>query len=72
MERVTVNFWRWPRRERSTDIRSDSAKRATSVSAKAGNPSGAAIPVFQRSHMSFLAFFLIVVSLLSFVAVNSS
>jgi uncharacterized membrane protein len=26
------------------------------------------IPVFQRSHMSFLAFFLIVVSLLSFVA----
>src|SRR6267143_4021615 len=23
MERVTVNFWRWPRRERSADIRSD-------------------------------------------------
>src|SRR5882762_689617 len=23
MERVAVDFWRWPRRERSTDIRSD-------------------------------------------------
>src|SRR4029077_16150775 len=23
MERVAVNFWRWPRRERSADIRSD-------------------------------------------------
>jgi len=23
MERVAVDFWRWPRRERSADIRSD-------------------------------------------------
>jgi drug/metabolite transporter (DMT)-like permease len=46
-----------------------SAKRATPASAKSDATLRArAIPVFQRSHMSFLAFFFIVVSLVSFVA----
>jgi uncharacterized membrane protein len=46
-----------------------SVKRETRASAKSDATLRArAIPVFQRSHMSFLAFFFIVVSLLSFVA----
>src|SRR5947207_6017057 len=43
MERVAVDFWRWPRRERSTDIRSDLGQASNAGQRqKRGNPTGAA------------------------------
>ena len=43
MERVAVDFWRWPRRERSTDIRSDLGQASNAGQRqKRRNPTGAA------------------------------
>src|SRR6266536_6105596 len=44
MERVAVDFWRWPRRERSADIRSDLGQASNPESfrgQKRRNPTGA-------------------------------
>jgi len=42
MERVAVDFWRWPRRERSTDIRSDLGQASNAGQRqKRRNPTGA-------------------------------
>src|SRR6266542_2581217 len=42
MERVAVDFWRWPRRERSTDIRSDLGQASNAGQhQKRRNPPGA-------------------------------
>jgi len=42
MERVAVDFWRWPRRERSADIRSDLGQASNAGQRqKRRNPTGA-------------------------------
>ena len=58
MERVAVDFWRWPRRERSTDIRSDLGQASNAGQRqKRRNPTGAAHSSISTVSYEFSRFF---------------